>query len=318
MKYPYFSIIVPCYNVEKYVAEAINSILEQSFEDWEAIVVNDGSTHNTPQITEQLAAKDSRIKYFSKPNEGVAPTRNYAITKATAKYCALLDSDDCWLPDYLSSQKQFIDNLGTDKFLIYTNTYLIIDNIKTRRKHYPDIVNFKVSSDRILTLKEMIAFNKIFVMVVFEKRMFEEIGGFDSNLRAGEDYDLWLRAIYKGYKPIFNPIIKAYYRIGFDSLTGNRSRMLDSHLMIYNKIIESFELSAAEKRAAFKALCKTQRERLIDLIKTKIRLNSSIKSELAELCKLNCDKKIIPLRLIMKMSPSLAEKAVRQYFLSKH
>ncbi len=318
MKSPYFSIIVPCYNVEKYIGEAIDSLLEQSFEDWEVIVVNDGSTDNTAQLAEQLAKKDHRIRYFSKPNEGVAATWNYAIPKARGRYCALLGSDDCWRPDYLSSQKQFIDNLGADKFLIYTNAYLIIDNIKTRRKYYPDIVNFKVSSDRILTLQDMIISNKMFGMVVFEKRTFEEIGGFDSTLMAGEDYDFWLRAIYKGYKPIFNPMVKAYYRIRSDSLTTNRIKLLDSHYIIYSKVINSFELSADEKNAVFQALCRTKREQLLDAIKTKVRSHTAIKNELAELGKLDCDRKIKLLKLIIKISPTLAERTVIQYFSLKH
>ena len=102
MKPPRISIIMPCYNVEKYVAEAIESVLAQTFTDWELIILNDGSTDATPRICERYAARDPRIKYFSGPNLGVSQQRNAGLEKASGELIAFLDSDDMLLPDSLS------------------------------------------------------------------------------------------------------------------------------------------------------------------------------------------------------------------------
>lgn len=101
-KLPFFSIIVPVYNVELYIIECVDSILKQSFTDFELILINDGSTDNSSAICKELSEQDYRIKYISKQNEGVSRTRNLGISIATGKYLCFIDSDDYLEKDFLS------------------------------------------------------------------------------------------------------------------------------------------------------------------------------------------------------------------------
>lgn len=96
MKNPLVSIIVPVYNTEKYIRECLNSLIQQSYSHIEIIAVDDGSTDNSLCLLKKLAAKDSRLKVFSQPNQGVSAARNLALSKATGTYVMFVDADD-WI-----------------------------------------------------------------------------------------------------------------------------------------------------------------------------------------------------------------------------
>lgn len=98
-----FSILVPVFNVEKYISQCIESVLAQQYDDYELILTNDGSTDSSPEICERYAKQDARIKYFSKKNEGLLLTRRYALKRATGEYILFLDSDDYWKPNLLET-----------------------------------------------------------------------------------------------------------------------------------------------------------------------------------------------------------------------
>lgn len=109
------SIIIPAYNTEKYIAETINSVLNQTYKEWELIVVDDGSTDNTAKIVKAFCEKDNRIQYFYKENSGVSDTRNYGMEKAKGEYIVFLDSDDVWLNIFLEETLSVLkenENIG--------------------------------------------------------------------------------------------------------------------------------------------------------------------------------------------------------------
>jgi len=122
-----YSIIVPVYNVEQYLEKCLDSILKQSFEDFEVIVVNDGTKDNSQDIIDKFAKKDKRIKSFKKKNEGIATTRNYGIKKASGEYFIFVDSDDDINEDLLLEVDKVVErdhpevvrfnatNIGTEK-----------------------------------------------------------------------------------------------------------------------------------------------------------------------------------------------------------
>lgn len=99
MSLPFFSIVIPAYNASRFIEETLSSVLEQTFSDYEVIIVNDGSTDNTQQIIENI--KDERIRLSNIPNKGVSHARNYGISQAIGKYVAFLDADDIWHPMHL-------------------------------------------------------------------------------------------------------------------------------------------------------------------------------------------------------------------------
>ena len=111
MKIPRISVLMPAYNSEQYIAEAIESILNQTFTDFEFIIINDGSTDNTAKIVKEYAKKDKRIKFIdNEQNQGFIATLNQCLDIATGKYVAKMDSDDISLPDRFSAQVEFLDS----------------------------------------------------------------------------------------------------------------------------------------------------------------------------------------------------------------
>ena len=104
------SIITRLYNRERFVGETIESVLAQTYPHWEMLIIDDGSTDNSPQIAEQYAAKDTRIKVLHQANAGSATARNNGIRRAQGRYIALLDADDLWEPIFLEEQLKLLQN----------------------------------------------------------------------------------------------------------------------------------------------------------------------------------------------------------------
>ena len=114
MNIPLISVIVPVYNVERFLPGCIESILSQTYTRLEVLLVNDGSTDNSGAICDEYAAKDSRIKVIHKSNGGVSSARNMGLQKATGKYVAFCDGDDCLRKDYLQTMHQLMAHMGAD------------------------------------------------------------------------------------------------------------------------------------------------------------------------------------------------------------
>lgn len=154
------SIIMPAYNSEKYIAEATESVLKQTYTNWELLIVNDCSTDNTEQIIKSYQPKETRIKLINqKENQGVANARNTGIQNAKGKYIAFLDADDIWQEEKLQKQIQILQNSNAD--ITYT-AYLMIDETgKTIKKR---------SVKKTLKLKDLLKENSIiFSSVVCKK-----------------------------------------------------------------------------------------------------------------------------------------------------
>lgn len=116
---PTVSVITPAYNAADYIVPTIESVLEQSFADWEMLIVNDGSRDDTAERIAGKAAQDSRIRLIDSPsNEGPGPARNRALAQARGRYVAFLDGDDLWLPGKLERQLEFME--GTGSYFSYT------------------------------------------------------------------------------------------------------------------------------------------------------------------------------------------------------
>src|SRR3954471_22997773 len=102
------SVILACYNTERYIASAVRSILAQTFRDFELILIDDGSTDNSPQICKQIAGEDSRIKLISRPNKGLTKTLNEGLSLATSPLIARMDADDISFPDRFQKQVDYL------------------------------------------------------------------------------------------------------------------------------------------------------------------------------------------------------------------
>lgn len=191
---PKFSVVLPLYNKKKDIEKTMASLLDQSFSDFEVIVVNDGSTDGGERIVEKFT--DSRVKLFNKKNEGVALTRNLGVKKSTAEYVAFLDADDYWYPSHLENLNYLIDNFPNQQW--YATAYEKKHNHKLTTAMISPIMEKKdwngVVEDYFKnSLIDALAWTSA---VCMKKDFFTELGGFDSKITngAGEDTDLWIRA----------------------------------------------------------------------------------------------------------------------------
>jgi len=193
---PFFSIITPTYNRATFLKETIDTILQQTFEDYELIVVDDGSTDDTEQIAATLTS--DKVKYYKKQNGERGAARNYGAAKATGKYLIFFDSDDVMYPDHLSVLFDFIRK-NEQPEVVY-NPYEILNKTtgnKTTLWETPDNLKQKLAIDNFLACNSVTIRNDIFQEVKFTE---------DRRLATAEDKELWLRvAAMRPFR--FNPHI---------------------------------------------------------------------------------------------------------------
>ena len=231
------SIIIPAYNVEKYIVETINSVLNQTFTDWELIIVDDGSKDNTAEIVKQFCEKDNRISYYFKKNSGVSDTRNLGMSKAKGEYIALLDADDLWNNNKLNEvNKVFsikeIDWVYSDVINLFDDGTEKIKKISKTDNHLNSLLSW---DGKVLTAPSGVVFRKI---------CYEDGIRFDSEFStaADQDFTIQLASKYKGYyidKPLWR------YRILGNSMSHNIAVMEKDHIGVYkkatkNKLFKSF------------------------------------------------------------------------------
>lgn len=202
------SVIVPVYNAEVYIADTINSVLQQTYINWELLLVDDCSTDNSASIIQEYVEKDQRIKYLRPAQNfgGPAGPRNMGIRASAGTYLAFLDADDIWLSNKLERQYQVITTENVD--LVSTNIFFFGDNIKTRSPKLPASP----------TLEDMLLHNKICTSSVMVRKSPDIVFDEEKRLISVEDYYLWLTLFFKGYKVriITEPLVK--YRVTADSL----------------------------------------------------------------------------------------------------
>lgn len=187
MNNPLVSIIMPAYNVEKYIQESINSVIEQSYKNWELIIIDDCSNDRTGEIIKKFTLKDSRIKsIFAKQNSGKpAIAKNCAYDMVTGDFVAFLDSDDLWLKDKLEKQIRVLN--GSDFKLCYTGGYLIDKNGNEIGSFLPKYKNGYI-------FKNMLYRYEINNQSVLIKR--DVYRKFNENITIGEDYNLFMDIVF--------------------------------------------------------------------------------------------------------------------------
>ena len=178
-KKPFFSVVIPLYNKEAYIADTLKSVLTQSFQDFEVIIMNDGSTDNSLNIVHSFS--DNRIKIISTVNGGVSSARNLGIKGAQCDYIALLDADDLWEPAYLEEMYNLISRFPGCGF--YASAYKVIEHNKV-------FVECNKVPEGIIEnyFKTEIAYHITRLSAtVIRAAVFEQVGGFPIGMVSGED-----------------------------------------------------------------------------------------------------------------------------------
>ncbi len=222
---PYFSVIIPLYNKAKHIEATLQSVLNQTFEDFEVIIVNDGSTDGSLQVASSI--KDKRIKIYTIVNQGVSHARNYGVEKSTSDYIAFLDADDYWLSCHLQNLKTLYDKFP--KCGLYCAAYSSQIHDKKITSVYRNIPNEKNWTGIVNDFFESSQINCIAwtSAVMIPKHIFYSIGMFDETitLGAGEDTDLWIRVALK-HPVAFCNTVSAIYFLGADNRISNTNTNL--------------------------------------------------------------------------------------------
>lgn len=239
---PAVSVIIPAYQTSQYIAQALDSVLAQTFRDFEVIVVNDGSP-DTPELERVLQPYMSRIVYIKQPNGGLAQARNSGIRSSRAPIIALLDSDDYWAEDFLATQvRTLAENPAVDA--VYPNAFLINDP-KAAGKTYMDI--FPSSGEVTFLSLVNRTCNVIGAAVTIRRPILERAGLYDPDLRHAEDFDLWLRIVKLGGRIIYHRCPIYYVRARPDRLSRQTIQMRESVLQVLEKNERLFTLSGEEQ-----------------------------------------------------------------------
>jgi glycosyltransferase involved in cell wall biosynthesis len=242
-KKPLVSVIIPTYNRGWIVKEAIDSVLDQDFPDYELIVVDDGSDDNTPAI---LAAYGKKFTVLDQSNRGVSAARNRGIAAAAGQLIAFLDSDDQWLPQKLSTQVKFFQD-NPDAFINQTQEHWIRYGVRVNpKKRHHKFSGMIFEQSLALCLVSPSA-------VMIKKNLFDVVGVFDESLAACEDYDLWLRISCRyPVHLIDTPLI--IKRGGHDDQLSKAAGLDKYRIQALVKIIESDLLSSQQYQAAVMTL----------------------------------------------------------------
>lgn len=232
---PKISVIVPCYDQAQYLDECLHSVWDQTFKNWECIIVNDGSPDNTEEIAQKWIAKDSRFKYLYKSNGGLSSARNTGIESAVGEWILPLDSDDKISHSYLEMASKEFDKGYT---LIYCEASFFGD--KMGKWEIPKF-NFE----------QFLVHNQIFCSSFFKKENWSTVGGYDVNMKSGyEDWEFFIRLLSRISPHVFQ-IKKTcfYYRRKdismLNSLTLQNEKKIkeyifQKHTQLYHQHFGSF------------------------------------------------------------------------------
>lgn len=235
MNSPLVSVIMPAYNAERFISESIDSVLNQTYTNWELIVIDDESTDMTAFVVEGKIALDNRIKYFWKRNEGAGIARNFGIARSRGTLLAFLDADDLWLDIKLATcvkelESEEIDLIFSDSFIFRNElTEPLIQKMGVTCSYYAGeqgIVSFLIQ-------------NRIPILTaVLKKEAFLKTRGF-TTIQITADYDLWLKLLDAGctFKAIDRPL--SAYRVHDESLTKDDRRVLYDTLLVVKEFLSA-------------------------------------------------------------------------------
>jgi glycosyltransferase involved in cell wall biosynthesis len=229
---PKVSVIIPTFNCVQYLERAIESALNQTFKDFEILVIDDGSTDNTHDLVKEYIKRSNQFRYIYQENKGLAVARNTGLQHACGEFIALLDADDAWYPALLEKEVKLLES-DSSLGLVHANV--------TKVSETDEPLTVPARNKEFLTGN---IFNHLFLReadilcptALFRKSCCEEVGDFDVNLtRLGcEDRELWLRIAEK-YKIAYIDEPLAYYRVRTNSMSRNNDKMLQARLYVIDK-----------------------------------------------------------------------------------
>ena len=254
MSSPRFTIVIPAFNAARTIGSSIRSVLQQTEQDFEIVVVDDGSTDDTVECARSFAT-DPRVRVISQHNKGPSAARNAGVAAARGLYASMLDADDLWLPEYLEVMGGALD-ANPDAPFAYTDAWVLDDGTgRIRRasamfyqrppRTLPDARAF------FLLLLER---NFVYTSVTVRRSILDEVGSFDEDLPTGEDWDLWLRIVGRGIRPVRPPGLLAIHRNHPSSLVNDTQKMTRNICEVYRRFAEDPAVDAEVRALAGRKL----------------------------------------------------------------
>lgn len=223
-----FSIVIPLYNKELSIENTIQSVLDQTYQNYEIIVVNDGSNDSSAKVVQSI--RDTRVRMIHQKNQGVSAARNRGITEANHDWIAFLDGDDLWEKNHLEEIVAMMADFPMDK--IYVTSFEYSDERKVF-KHSRSESIFEIENYFKEALKEALIWTSI---IAIHRDCFKKVGYFNTDLNRGEDTDLWVR-LASNFDIIKSSVITATYRVEAENRTA-LSKNLESTYIYYINLDE--------------------------------------------------------------------------------
>ena len=222
-----FSIVMPCYNSGTFIRQAIESVRNQTFEDWELLVVDDGSTDDSADIIKGMEQMDGRIKYLktNAPSGSPIVPRNIGVKKALGRYIAFLDSDDAWLANKLERQMKMFEQYE-DMAICFSNYEKMTEQGERN--------NRIIKAPTITTYKQLLLSNVIGCLTAVYDT--EKVGKVFFQNHSHEDYILWLDILKRGYVARNTNTVEALYRVRENSVSSNKLKTLSWQWDIYRNV----------------------------------------------------------------------------------
>lgn len=239
---PLISVIIPCYNRAHLIGETLQSVIDQTYPNWECIIIDDNSTDSSISIIQEFIKKDQRFKLHERPGnrpKGANTCRNYGLEKAQGSYIIALDSDDLLAPFCLWERACAIQTYPNYDFWVFS-TEVFQNTIGDKRV----LVNIITDED---SLGRFLKMDVIWLSTgpIWRKTVLEKIGKWDENLKSWQDWDLSTRAIIAGLRFKFYGIIDNYWRLPISGSIGSDSTSRE-HLISHEYLIQKIKLRIKE------------------------------------------------------------------------
>ena len=219
------SVITPSYNCAKYISDTIDSVINQTYKNWEMIIVDDNSSDNSNEIIEKYVQRDNRIKFIKlEKNSGPAVARNRAIEEATGRYIAFLDADDLWMSDKLQKQIDFMQSYN------YELTYTAYETMRE------DGVNLHhtVIPPKKLNYQELLKANRIGCLsAIYDSKRIGKV--YMPLIKKRQDYGLWLKILKKVDYAYGMDEVLGRYRVMSNSVSSNKLNLLKYNYRLFRE-----------------------------------------------------------------------------------
>jgi len=228
---PKVSVIIPTYQYAHFVGQAVESVLAQTYKNYEIILVDDGSTDNTSEVLSNFGDQISVI--YHRENRGLSAARNAGIRVSKGKYVAFLDADDVWMPNKLRLQVKLLDQ-NSDVGLVFSDMTYFGKRCGSKKRAFQEVSPSSGKVFKDLFVKDFIPMPTVIV----RKICFEKVGLFDESLTSCEDHDMWVR-IAKFFKVDYVDAPLAKYRLHERNMSKKREKMLIQFIRVQEKTLKS-------------------------------------------------------------------------------